>query len=1210
MTTAASSVTPDVDAVTLTGAGKRAGKKLSLSVNCELMHNQLPASPVEPNRDIAVVQDSAGNPMLFAIGADGVFRLIRGEAGAATGFTSIDLSTQFAGYSGATAFDVSEDREGRITVVVALAKDKATTVFMASMLSGDPGKTDWSAFAKYAVAIAGIDAKFVAGKILLGTSDDGAAPLATIVGTLGAQQVYYQVTRPDRPARPLEFPENVAPKAGAILDLAIGHIAGDRGVWYLYTEGQSQTLECRTIPNSGSALTYDFSPGYNTIPATLRYACIAVTAGSATDPAALSSDVYVGTATGIKLFRGARSENLETVTDNLKDVHQLVVKQDADSIAVWAVCSPGELYYVRGRKGAPGAPYTWSPPILFRPSIVHVAPLRVRTRKTNELFVVNSDLSVTHHWQDPRTTLWQQRLIRMPKTGYLFNVETFTSRIQLEDDTGLALGDTTVELTASEWSYVTINGAVYSLDLDAPVKVSTDAFGSITVIGLAHDIAPPIIHVRSDVFAETVNVYPNGKVQRGLAAIKSGKDLKDVRVASGPLVEPSIGPDTLDGVASQIGQLTGAGSKYVEGQRPAGTVYVAIENGIKHTGALSFAHLPADFAVGMRLEGGVWRPHANAAAAAAAIHVDSVGGFISDIAGDILHWLDNAFIDGIKYIEKGITHLEDGVTFVIKKVEAGLQFVLQLPGRLVSFVMTTWGALLKALNWILKLIRIGLRKLLEWLGHLFGWDEIWKSHKIIAAIMRHGLDSGIAYADTEIEKARAEMRKMFGELKSRIDGLVLPAGAGAIKPRLLAQKQRQEPAGKAERSAPGGFLHYQIQHGGITDGPPAAAGSVPDPLTAFIDDVILPTAQALIKDLGTDIDDLVKIVSDPSMSLQDIARFLADVADTVIDPVATLVDGMLKFVEDLLAFVKRIVEGEIHIPFLTGFYEFITGLLNDEEKFTFINGCALLVAIPLVEIWRMSGHGAPFDQDADALKSPDLFHNLLGLPRAAPMLAAAPAGGSTVSLSSYSSVAHNFSRFAAAAGAVAGGAKVVLNLLGWAQRSSTTQKPGTLNTWESVAICINLLKFVGTIPLADIRKSSATGITAYVLKAVAFGVSALQAGAQIAIRARLPAATVDMVDGTVICVVDIVVLGLLMVADGLSEADVLTWMADAFSNVGGTLLGFRTATREVKDPATQTIAGIAFAFGTLASFAGVGATVGHAITLDESEILQAVNPGG
>ena len=52
--------------------------------------------------------------------------------------------------------------------------------------------------------------------------------------------------------------------------------------------------------------------------------------------------------------------------------------------------------------------------------------------------------------------------------------------------------------------------------------------------------------------------------------IRSGDDLKNARTASGPVVDPKTSQDTLDGVAGNVSQLTGASTQYVAGTRPPG----------------------------------------------------------------------------------------------------------------------------------------------------------------------------------------------------------------------------------------------------------------------------------------------------------------------------------------------------------------------------------------------------------------------------------------------------------------------------------------------------------------------------------------------------------------------------------------------------------------------------------------------------------------
>lgn len=1095
-----------VDDFTLPGSGSMAGKTLSLSVSCELMHNQLPGSPVEPTTDIAVVQDKAGRPMIFSIGSDSKLRLIKVDPGSPNGFTSIDLTAGFSGSGGAKAFDVSEDVHGNITLAVAMLRDKgpATNLFIAPMLSNDPAKTDWAGFNRLAMPIAGIDPAFAAGKIRLGTSDDGKPPFVTAIGDLAGQQIYYQLLDPTKPASRLELPENVPSDPNAILDLAIGYAFGQRGVWYLYKSGQSETLECTTLATADQgATTYDYSPGYRNIPADWRYNCVATPTGSVLDPFSISSDVFVGTNQGIYVFVGARVEGMQKVTDQIQDVHQIIVRRDSKSVALWAMASPSRLYYIYGEKS--GTSYKWNSPILFDKSVAHLAPLRVRTRNANEIFVVTSDLNVVHHWQDPKTTLWQQRTIRTPKGEYLNNIPTFTTHLQIEDGNATPMAGAKVEITASEWTYVTINGLVYSLDLDTPLEVTTDETGALTVIGIASDIAPPILHVRSDLFDKTVNIYANGKIQAGLQAIKSGSDLRNARTPSGPVIDHSVSDEALDGVADNVNQLSSVATQHLDGVRPPGTTFVAVEDA-KHTGALSLASVPADFAVGMQLSGGAWRAHPNPRAASLAMaQATSFGGVIDDIetfVGDALHDLENAFSDGIAAVKKGVTYLKDGVQFVVSKVEDGLHFAVQIADKALSFVVKTFAAVFKALNWILKLIGAVLKKILEWLGHLFGWDEIWKAHKILASMMKSGLDTVADKATRELESWRAAVKKELHGVGDKLKKAVLPQSVKDMRPRAQHAAQAKTPSGLAARTPPARFTNYQIQHGGMLKGGTSRAalqagsgsGGI-DSFSKLWSEVLLPETKRIGGDLLKIAMDIGKLFSDPSHTLENLLQLFVDAIDLILDALAAIVDALLGLTELAIAAIRRLLEDDVHIPFLSSFYEFITGLLGEEEKLTVINAIALLIAIPVVTICRIVGV-TPFDGAEDQLRDPQVMAKATSgqaAPQAAPAprlaTAAAPtarvaalavtADAASDAESDWQSFVHNYTRWGSMFGGFAGlgaafagtfwGEVPIANNLGAAASiiRYVLTFPATVPLGKTMAWCAGLLVVIGDTVLAN-----------------------------------------------------------------------------------------------------------------------------------------------
>lgn len=208
-----------------------------------------------------MVQDGSGNPVVFSIGTDGRLRLIKVRAGLSNGFAEIDLSAQFAGYGVATAFDVVEDLEGRISIAVAIARadTSATDVFLATKLPNDFGDATWSAFvALMGPPLGGIDPRFAAEDVLLGTSDGDMDPLLTVVGPLNGKRIYYQATSKATGATAFGFPETVTKPAA----MANAFKEGGQGVWFLYDEGDGCTLECTTLAtSSGPSLTFDLSPG-------------------------------------------------------------------------------------------------------------------------------------------------------------------------------------------------------------------------------------------------------------------------------------------------------------------------------------------------------------------------------------------------------------------------------------------------------------------------------------------------------------------------------------------------------------------------------------------------------------------------------------------------------------------------------------------------------------------------------------------------------------------------------------------------------------------------------------------------------------------------------------------------------------------------------------------------------------------------------------
>ncbi len=1212
----------DVDVITLPVSGNIKAKRVSLSVSCELMKNQQQASPIEPTKNILVVQDSNGKPMIFTIGTDEKFHLIKYDESSATGWTVVDLSAGFTGYAAAKVFEVTQDIKGRISVVLAVSKPNAsnTDIFVASMLSNDYSQTDWSKFSALCTRVSGIDPNFIAEKIRMGKSDDGKAPFIIITGDIKGEKYYYQVDGSNETARRFEFPENVSSDPNSMMDLSIGYAFGQRGIYFLYRIGEAETLECTTLPtpDEGSEH-YDYSPGNQKIPEkyrNLKYNCIATPTGSQTDPLLISSDIYVGTDKGVYLFRDAKINTLDKVTDKIEDVHEIIVREDEENISVWVLSSPSTLYYIYGKKGQS---YTWHDPILFSQSIIHIAPIRNRAKGANELFLINQDQSISHYWQDPNSTLWQQRTIKVKGKNFLLDFDSFTTQIHLEDENGTSLPNQTLKITSSEWVYATVNGLVYSIDKDNPAEIQTDIMGNVTIITMATDVSVPIFHVEADFFDKTLNIYPNGKVEKGLKSVKTGDDLKNARTQDGqPVLSQSYDPATLDGVAYNISQLIDSSSQFVVGTKSDTNTFVSVEDrGVKHTGELNVAHLPENFAFGMKLENGVWKPHT-----VSDVAMIGVGGIEDDIiswAGDLLHYIDEVFEEGIKLIEKGVTYLKDGVSFVIKKVEDGLMLVLTLPDKLLNIALKTLSSVFKALSWILKLIRIALTKILAWLGHLFGWDDIWKTHKVIASMVTSGLNYAIRRTDTEIEKWRKSVDSFFEEIDQKIKNAVVPEQMRSKSPKAMADEQRQKHPNINLLSPPANWVFYQIQHGGLLLddlGLPKSGftqSSRNNPLTQFINDVVTPTVSNLVADVKRDISDLKRILTDQSMTIQDVFKLLSDLVDTVIEPIRTLVNGLLKFAQDMLNDIKHGLEDTLDIQFLSELYKWITFLLDDEEDLTVINATALLISIPYTYIYKgVKGH-APFSDSTYGLDDPNLFNRLLGAPTPSPQYTVVSGLKSAHAEAAAASAGSQYSKIGGMIGAFIG----IVNAFSTAIAAYAGQ--GLLTKiLNKINACLLVARAFCTLPLPrdlnslEVYQKASEGekrqISDRVYASYYIKVAAYVFGLCYAILSFF--ITEPKVRGGSLAIFDAIIGGLSVVSDSLGasvegyEEWYFVFPTDTISNVGGCLKGISALV--VEDDTKMAL----LALGTIGGMAGGIIGFIQAFIADEGDIVHLVNVGG
>lgn len=676
-------------------------------------------------------QDVTGHPLLCSIGTDKVLNMLVANSGeTSSGWATTNLLSSFQDQIQASIFHLVQEVNGMWSIAfVSQGLNAVSTVFYASLLSNDLGKTDLTKLSSHAFAVEGIDTGFLAESIRIGASLGGARPLLTVEGSLAGKHLLYQLGADDgTKAQALELPEDMTPGAQNLLDHCTGAEYGYSSNYFLYKIGPVQRLiaiaQNRSQTGTPGSLDWDYSTAIQ------DGTCHCIATCPVPDTTRFS-DLYFAGAAGVFRVADGVASLKERIADPVivGEVRSLVIAHDKGQVAVWTVNSKDELYYTRGIRTVGSKAINWGMPIPFAKDITRVAPTRSFFRNTNELFCVNRSSVLTHYWQDPKSTLWRKRIGNEQLKATVVNFDSYTTHVNFTSDDLPMNNGMTLNVTSSELQYATINNVVYTIHDTEPVTVTPDARGNLTIICDAVDTAPPDIHISSASYNETLNIYPNGKLHKHLAGVIDGNYLQQAQDQGGKAVlNPDLDANTVDGVATRVKAVHDVGNEDFP-PATAGNIFLVVESpanpssrGVKHTLMAPIRPISGDHSnpirgepiVAMTFANGTWRimssDELEASKATRNLGSSSgLGGFFDfDWIGDAWHAIENAADWVFTKIEDAIVYVDQGIQFVLNKVKEGLELVVTYLGKAMTFVLNTFVHVFKAISALLKLIGIDI----------------------------------------------------------------------------------------------------------------------------------------------------------------------------------------------------------------------------------------------------------------------------------------------------------------------------------------------------------------------------------------------------------------------------------------------------------------------------------------------------------------------
>jgi hypothetical protein len=216
------------------------------------------AAPVTADAPMAAARDGAGNPLLFAIGANKHLMLFRLKGGA---WGQLDLSEALPSprHCHVQAFDVQQSATGTLTIAVAVCArrgDAHSTLYLGAGVSNTLDDAGWLAAFRTMGARPGAPAGAEIDKVTIAAAASANPMILVGAAIKGVMNSYYfEVEAPPAPWTMLRIPED----ADKVIAYAIGRYRYP-GIWTLYRVGSGISLIFSSFPDKfGKTINLDYT---------------------------------------------------------------------------------------------------------------------------------------------------------------------------------------------------------------------------------------------------------------------------------------------------------------------------------------------------------------------------------------------------------------------------------------------------------------------------------------------------------------------------------------------------------------------------------------------------------------------------------------------------------------------------------------------------------------------------------------------------------------------------------------------------------------------------------------------------------------------------------------------------------------------------------------------------------------------------------------
>lgn len=603
-----------------------------------------------------------------------------------------------------------------------------------------------------------------------------------------------------------------------------------------------------------------------------------------------------------------------------------------------------------------------------------------------ELFLYDLGATVQHLAQEPVQGCWFTQAVRGPTmtAESPAHISSYALQVNALAPGNVAVPAQVIEITSDRLTSLTVNGLVYAVDPATPIRVETDASGRLTLGSVASALSSPTLDLKA--------MGPNGLLfskkmradedaHRRLAGEDPNFPVTGAVLKDRDLVPKHMSDQDADRAAKTLRDVSGAAvesARRLRGEPPRAVRTTSITR-------ISFA--PGQAPVLESLGPQDW------ILARTSVRPGNLDFELSDIFGDVANFLKNA----IAWLEDIVVKVADEVVEVVLTIGSAVRhFLLDSIDKISDFLELFFAKLAEGIAAAAEAIR----KAIDWLRQLFGWEDILLTAEAMNALctktldfVKESLDERLpTFLEKQFKGWRAGVERAFDEAEKKLvpglnfDGLVptsnQPFAAGG--PPLLAVYGSNVAQQNRVRCD---FVRSQVldacAQGTATlrlpDGNAADAGLLDEFIkifeTAFPREELERSA-ARMRAMANQIQDARSFIE---VALAEILEAFKDLMLLVLAAIEALLLAFCKLAAAAIGALEALITAVIDIPVLSGLYKEITG-----HDLTLLHLFSLLIAVPTTILYKLVYGGRdlrpPFTRaEVDEIKRSTLpWPNLFG----------------------------------------------------------------------------------------------------------------------------------------------------------------------------------------------------------------------------------------